>query len=58
MFFTKAKDGSIALCPKAIEIYKAHAQEFLRQVLMLFHISPGPPLQEPELLSVMWRNNA
>ena len=58
MFLTKAKDGSLVLCPKAMDIYEAHAQEFLKRALVLFHIPPGPPLREPELLSVMWRNNA
>jgi len=58
MFLTTAGDGSMVLCPKAMAIYEAHAQEFLRRVLVLFHIPPGPPLREPELLSVMWRNNA
>jgi Lhr-like helicase len=58
MFLTKANDGSIVLCPKAMEIYEAHAQEFLKRALVLCHIPPGPPLREPELLSVMWRNNA
>ena len=58
MFLIKGKDGSMVLCPKAMEIYEAHAQEFLKRALMLCHIPPGPPLREPELLSVMWRNNA
>jgi hypothetical protein len=60
MFLTKAtsKDGSIVLCPKAMEIYEAYAQEFLKRVLVLFHIPGGPLLREPKLLSVIWRNNA
>jgi hypothetical protein len=58
MFLIKGKDGSMVLCPKAMEIYEAHAQEFLKRALVLCHIPPGPPLREPELLSVMWRNNA
>ncbi len=41
-----------------MEIYKAHAQEFLKQALVLCHIPPGLLLREPELLSVMWQNNA
>ena len=57
MFLTTAKDGSIVLCPKAMEIYEAYAQAFLKRSLLLCHIPPGPPLREPELLSVMWRNN-
>ena len=58
IFLIKGKDGSMVLCPKAMEIYEAHAQEFLKRALVLCHIPPGPPLREPELLSVMWRNNA
>lgn len=57
MFLTTAEDRSMALYLKAIAIYEAHAQEFLKRVLILFHIPPGPLLREPELLSVMWRNN-
>ncbi|KAH8760012.1 hypothetical protein BGZ57DRAFT_770469, partial [Hyaloscypha finlandica] len=58
IFLTKARDGSTVLCPKAIAIYEAYAQEFLKRALVLYYISPGPLLREPELLSVMWRNNA
>jgi hypothetical protein len=53
MFLTKAKDRSIVLCPKAIEIYEAHAQGFLKRALVLCHIPPSPLLREPELLSVI-----
>jgi len=38
MFLIKAKNKSIILSPKAIEIYKAYAQEFLKQALVLCHI--------------------
>jgi hypothetical protein len=58
MFLTKGKNRSMALCPKAMAIYEAHAQEFLQRALVLCHISPGPPLREPELLSVTWCNTA
>jgi hypothetical protein len=58
MFLSKARDRSTVLYPKAMAIYEAHAQEFLKRALVLCHISPGPPLREPELLSVIWRNNA
>jgi Lhr-like helicase len=58
MFLTKATDGSVVLCPNAMAIYESHAQEFLKRALVLCHIPPGPPLREPELLSVMWRNTA
>jgi hypothetical protein len=58
MFLTKAKDGSMVLCSKAMAIYEAHAQEFLKLVLVLAHIPGGPPLRASELLSVMWCNTA
>jgi hypothetical protein len=58
MFLIKAKDGSIILCPKAIAIYEIYAQDFLKPVLVLCDIPPGPPLREPELLSVIWHNTA
>jgi hypothetical protein len=58
MFLTTAADRSAILCPKAMAIYEAHAQDFLKRVLVLCHIPPGPPLREPELLSVIWRNTA
>lgn len=37
-------------------LYEAHAQEFLRRLVVLVHVAPGPPLQAPELLSVTVRN--
>ena len=58
MFLTTAADRSVALCPKAMKIYEAHAQDFLKPVLVLAHVAPGPPLRASELLSVMWRNTA
>ena len=56
MFLTRAKDGSTVLCPKAMAIYEAHAQEFLKPVLVLGHIASGPLLRAFELLSITWRN--
>ena len=53
MFLTKGNNRSIVLYPKAIEIYKAHAQEFLKRVLVLYHILPSLLLREPELLLVI-----
>ncbi|OBT41397.1 hypothetical protein VE00_09168 [Pseudogymnoascus sp. WSF 3629] len=58
MFLTTAVDGSVALCPKAMAIYEAHAQDFLGSGLILCHVPPGPPIRAPELLSVTWRNTA
>ncbi|KAH7396080.1 hypothetical protein BKA64DRAFT_675266 [Cadophora sp. MPI-SDFR-AT-0126] len=58
MFLTKAKDGSMILYPKAMDIYESHAQEFLQLLLVLCHIPGGPPLRASELLSIMWCNTA
>lgn len=65
MFVVKAVDGtagrsgsSARLSPKAMAIYEAHAQELLRRLLLLCHITSGQPLREPELLSVTYYNTA
>lgn len=58
IFLTTAKDGSIVLCPKAMAIYEAYAQDFLKRLLVLCYIPPGPLLREPKLLLVIQRNNA
>jgi hypothetical protein len=58
MFLTQGQDGRMMLCPKAMDIYESYVQDFLKRVIVLCHIPPGPPIREPELLSVMWRNNA
>lgn len=46
------------LCPRAIGIYEAHVQQFLKHLAVLIHISPGPPLRVPELLSITCTNTA
>ncbi|KFY99227.1 hypothetical protein V498_00910 [Pseudogymnoascus sp. VKM F-4517 (FW-2822)] len=51
MFLTTAADGSVILCPKAMKIYEAHAQDLLGSGLILCHVPPGPPLRASELLS-------
>lgn len=43
----------MVLYPKAMAIYEAYAQDFLKRALVLYYISPGPPLRELELLSVI-----
>lgn len=54
-------DGSggkprLQLCPKAIAIYEAHVQEFLKRMLTLIQVPAGPPLRSPELLSITYAN--
>jgi hypothetical protein len=58
MFLTTSTDGSLILSPQAMALYETYAQEFLKRLLVLCHMTPGPPLREPELLSVTWRNTA
>lgn len=58
MFLANGDGRCKALNPTAIAIYEAHAQDFLKRLLVLCHIAPGPPLRAPELLSVTWRNTA
>ncbi|RKL04534.1 hypothetical protein BFJ70_g17193 [Fusarium oxysporum] len=48
--------GRTCLCPKAMAIYEAHVQEFLRRMLTLIQVLPGPPLRSPELLSITYIN--
>lgn len=56
VFVRDGADGEKCLCTKAIAIYEAHVQEFLRRMVTLVHISPCPPLRAPELLSVIHCN--
>jgi hypothetical protein len=58
MFLKEGPDRSITLDQKAIDIYEAHAQEFLKRLLVLTHISAGQALRESELLSVTWCDTA
>jgi len=39
-----------------LAIYESQAQDFLKRLLVLCHITSGQPLRQPELLSVRWRN--
>ncbi|WKT54448.1 Protein of unknown function DUF3505 [Fusarium oxysporum f. sp. vasinfectum] len=49
-------NGGVRLCPKAIAIYKAHIQEFLKRILAPISVPSGPPLRSPELLSITYIN--
>jgi hypothetical protein len=44
IFLTTAKDRSMILCLKAMAIYEAYVQDFLKRVLVLCYIPPSPPL--------------
>ncbi|KAM7210245.1 hypothetical protein V8F06_014373 [Rhypophila decipiens] len=59
IFIVEAGHGDserASLSTTAIAIYEASAQEFLRRLLVLCHITSGQPLREPELLSITWKN--
>lgn len=43
---------------KAMAVYEAYVQEFLKHLLVLCHVAPAPPLRAPEILSATWRNTA
>ncbi|EXA29482.1 hypothetical protein FOVG_19044 [Fusarium oxysporum f. sp. pisi HDV247] len=49
-------NGGVRLCPKAIAIYEAHVQEFLKRILAPISVPSGPPLRSPELLSITYIN--
>jgi hypothetical protein len=46
----------VVLDVAALAIYESQAQDFLKRLLVLCHITSGQPLRQPELLSVRWRN--
>lgn len=59
IFIDRALDNKgTGLSLQAMAIYEARVQDFLKRVLVLCQLLPGPPLREPELLSVKWRNTA
>lgn len=57
-FIRQGPDGSLMLCPKAIDIYEAHVQDFLGAIVLPCQGSAGPPVRASELLSVTVRNTA
>ena len=56
MFITSVSNQPPQLCPKRIALYEAQVQKFLSALLVLCHITPGPPMREHELLSITWKN--
>lgn len=48
--------GGLTWRESAAASYEATVQEFLKRLLVLFHIESGTPLREGELFSVTWRN--
>ncbi|RKK48645.1 hypothetical protein BFJ69_g18122, partial [Fusarium oxysporum] len=52
VFVRPDPNGGVRLCPKAIAIYEAHVQEFLKRILTPISVPSGPPLRSPELLPI------
>jgi Orsellinic acid/F9775 biosynthesis cluster protein D/Helicase conserved C-terminal domain/DEAD/DEAH box helicase len=58
MFLIKSAEGVVRFNNKAIDVYEAKVQDFLKRLLILCHITSGQPLREPEMLSILWRNTS
>jgi superfamily II DNA helicase RecQ len=52
------KRPAVGLCGKAIAIYEARVQAFLKSMSLLHHMPTGPPVRVTELLSMLWTNTA
>ncbi|KAL5611020.1 hypothetical protein FOBRF1_007137 [Fusarium oxysporum] len=52
VFVRPDPNGGVRLCPKAIAIYEAHVQEFLKRILTPISVPSSSPLRSPELLSI------
>ena len=47
---------AFCFCPNAIALYEERIQDFLERLLVIIHVSSGPPLRASELLSVIVSN--
>lgn len=45
------------VCSRAMAVYEASVQEFLKALVTLMHVSPMPPLRAPEFLTMTYANN-
>lgn len=54
----RGEGDSPRMCEKAMDLYEANAQDLLKRLLVLCHLTAGQPLRQPELLSIKWRNTA
>jgi hypothetical protein len=52
------ESGAVVFNAKAIDIYEAKVQDFLKRLLILCYVTAGQPLREPEFLSILWRNTS
>jgi len=53
---SSSQGQQVVLDVAALAIYESQAQDFLKRLLVLCHITSGQPLRQPKLLSVRWRN--
>ena len=53
MFLVDSPDGSVVFNLRAIDVYKASAQKFLKRMLIIGYITPGSLLQEPKYLFIL-----
>jgi hypothetical protein len=58
LFLVPGPDGAPAFSSKAIDLYEARVQNFLKRMLVLIHLAAGQPLREPEILSIVWCNTS
>ena len=58
MFLVDGLGDSVVFNLRAIDIYEASAQKFLKRMLVIGHITPGSLLREPEYLSILWCNTS
>ena len=53
MFLVDGLGDNVVFNPRAIDVYKASAQKFLKRMLVIGHITPGLLLQKPEYLFIL-----
>ena len=53
IFLVNSPGSNVVFNPRAIDVYEASAQKFLKRMLVIGHITPGPLLQEPKYLSIL-----
>ncbi len=53
MFLVEGLDSTIVFNSRAIDVYKAKVQDFLKRMLVLCYITAGQLLREPEYLSIL-----
>lgn len=54
---TSDREADPRICEKAMAIYEASVQDFLKSICPLLHISPMPPTRAPEFLTITYANS-